>query len=570
MKILLSEFEHQIDEKILKRGLDYFKKGHVTSVNKLGDGDYEIIVEGTETYTVRLSIKGDVVTEYVCDCPYDMGPVCKHVVAALFYLQRNSFDAQDLSIKRTSPKPRVKSETKQVDELLHELSYDDLKTFIHERCDKDHKFRQLFITKHLHLLYPESKALYSRQLQSIIKTYSDRDGFIDYQESRHLSIVVSEMSEEAMAALKKGQIQKAIFIASAIIEEMTNLYSCGVDDSDGEIGGCIKDAFNILETLTDLNLNETQHDELFGCLLSLFEKESLKEYGDNLDSLQLAIKLVKTNEEKEKIKSALNEIKPNGDSWDFDYEKAQELMLELIKKTENTEAVAEFLENNISNSHFRAELIQKAIKAKDYSKAECLANDGIAKDEKNFPGLADNWRNYLLTIYQETKDQKNTIRLARYFFIYSRGESDALQCYYKLLKSLIPKDQWENYVIGLVDEINKKSKFMDYDRISILYILEKDWDKLFELLQQSASFSRIEESEKYLGKSYSTGLAALYKKCILSFLENNMGRKEYQMVCRYIRRMIKLGARPMAVDLIQKLKTLYPTRRALREELDNV
>ncbi len=100
MKILLSEFEHQIDEKILKRGLDYFKKGHVTSVNKLGDGDYEIIVEGTETYTVRLSIKGDVVTEYVCDCPYDMGPVCKHVVAALFYLQRNSFDAQDLSIKK--------------------------------------------------------------------------------------------------------------------------------------------------------------------------------------------------------------------------------------------------------------------------------------------------------------------------------------------------------------------------------------------------------------------------------------------------------------------------------------
>lgn len=199
-----------------------------------------------------------------------------------------------------------------------------------------------------------------------------------------------------------------------------------------------------------------------------------------------------------------------------------------------------------------------------------MAYDGIAKDEENFPGLGDDWRDYLLTIYQEAKDQKNTIRLTRYFFIYSRRESDAMQRYYKLLKSLIPKDQWENYVIGLVDEINKESKFIDYDRISLLYILEKDWDKLFKLLQQAASFSRIERSEKYLRKSYSTDLATLYKKCILSFLENNTGRKEYQMICRYIRRMIKLGARPLAVDLIQELKTLYARRKALCEELDNV
>lgn len=32
MKILLDEFEHQIDEIILKRGFDYFKKGCVTDV----------------------------------------------------------------------------------------------------------------------------------------------------------------------------------------------------------------------------------------------------------------------------------------------------------------------------------------------------------------------------------------------------------------------------------------------------------------------------------------------------------------------------------------------------------
>ena len=38
-----------------------------------------------------FSTDGDEVVDYSCDCPYDMGPVCKHVVAALFELQHDSF-----------------------------------------------------------------------------------------------------------------------------------------------------------------------------------------------------------------------------------------------------------------------------------------------------------------------------------------------------------------------------------------------------------------------------------------------------------------------------------------------
>lgn len=89
MEILLDEFEHQVDETILERGFDYFEKRYVTDVTAVGDGMYEITVEGSDTYTVRLNIQGNIVTELECDCPYDWGPICKHMVAALFYLQKN-------------------------------------------------------------------------------------------------------------------------------------------------------------------------------------------------------------------------------------------------------------------------------------------------------------------------------------------------------------------------------------------------------------------------------------------------------------------------------------------------
>jgi len=570
MKILLDEFEHQIDETILKRGFDYFKKGYITDVDEPGDGTYEITVEGSEAYTVNLNIKGNAVTEFECNCPYDRGPVCKHIVAALFYLQKNTLGSTKLSVKTTQNKQKEKSVAGQAEDLLDTLSHDALKAFIQDTCMNDSKFRQLFVAKHFHLLYPKSKELYTRQLQALIKTYSDKQGFVDYRDAKRLGSIACEMAEEAMIDLEKGQIQKSMFIALAIIEEMADLVSYNADDTDGQIGGSIEEAFAVLETLAELNLNEMQHNRLFGSLLALFEKDSLKEWDWHFNPIALGIKLVRTDQEKEKIKSALDKIKPNGKSWDWNYRKAQELMLELIKKTESHEVATQFIENNLSNSQFRVELIEKALNAKDYPKVVSLAYEGIARDEKDAPGLAEDWRNYLLTAYQQTGDVKNTIQLARYFFIHSNGRHHPLSYYYELLKSLVPIDQWYDYWNGLIDDIKKRNSWIDYNRISKLYIWEAYWDKLYGLLLQNASFERIADAEHYLADSYSNELAVLYRKLILTYLERNMGREHYQAACRYIRRMIKLGARPMATDLVRELKVLYPARRALIEELGKV
>ena len=70
--------------------------------------------------------------------------------------------------------------------------------------------------------------------------------------------------------------------------------------------------------------------------------------------------------------------------------------------------------------------------------------------------------------------------------------------------------------------------------------------------------------------SYPMELAAMYRDLILGYMERQMGREHYQSACRYIRRMIKLGARLMAVGLIERLRKLYPARRAMLEELAKI
>ncbi len=143
MEIPLNEFEQLIDEKILKRGLSYFKGGAITDFSEISSGEYEAIISGTEEYTVQIKIRNNIITEHNCDCPYDMGAVCKHVVAAIFYLQQDQLelDQPQLTIAK---KKKTKSVSRQVQELIKAISHNELIDFVQGNSKKDKKFRNLF------------------------------------------------------------------------------------------------------------------------------------------------------------------------------------------------------------------------------------------------------------------------------------------------------------------------------------------------------------------------------------------------------------------------------------------
>lgn len=570
MDLSLSNFEQQIDGTILKRGFDYFKKGYVTEVEDLGGGDFEATVEGSEIYTVHLHIKGDKVMEYDCDCPYDWGVVCKHVVAVLFYLQKDLLDLDNLTKVKASPRKKKESETLQMEQILKHLTHDELRAFVRDMCATDKGFRHLFVAKHMPNLYPESKELYVKQLEKLVKTYTGRHGFVEYREAGQLGSEVLGIIDDALAGLEKGKKRKVLYVAEAVTEVMREVLDCS-DDSNGTIGGCIAGGFELLETLVESDLDEALHDELFDWLMVGFEKGFLKGWDWHFDLIDIAIRMMKTEPEIERIKMNLSLVRPTGDSWDWEYRQSQNLMLELIRKTEDEKACLGFMESHLENSDFRKELIEKALAGKEYEKAEKLAAEGVRKDEKELPCLADDWRNYLLSLYMETNDVARMISLARYFFVTRSGRYHPQKYYYDLLKSLTPQDQWPSYVDGLVSEMSNKSRYgIDYAGISQLYVWESRWADFFKLLQENATLDRVVEAEQYLADSYPMELAAMYRDLILGYMERQMGREHYQSACRYIRRMIKLGARLMAVGLIERLRKLYPARRAMLEELAKI
>ena len=98
MKKFKIENMHELyDERILKRGYEYYNEGRVKSASCYNDNTrlIKFKIQGTEVYTsyILLDKSEKNVLKMKCNCPYHNN--CKHTAAALYYLK----DGKDITIK---------------------------------------------------------------------------------------------------------------------------------------------------------------------------------------------------------------------------------------------------------------------------------------------------------------------------------------------------------------------------------------------------------------------------------------------------------------------------------------
>ena len=148
-----------------------------------------------------MTIKNGVITEHVCNCPYDTGPVCKHLVAVIFYLQQDELELTQSPerAKPAAPKKAKKSKTieEQVDELLEKVDHDDRKKFVREEATRNVSFRNLFLSSFALHNSDESKGFYEKQMNAILRSATDRDGFISWSQSIHVRNAVDPLLDSA-------------------------------------------------------------------------------------------------------------------------------------------------------------------------------------------------------------------------------------------------------------------------------------------------------------------------------------------------------------------------------------
>ncbi len=560
MNIPLNEFEQIIDEIILKRGLSYFKNGYVTELSEISNGEYEASVLGTEEYTVNLKVKNNIIVEHNCDCPYDMGPICKHIVASIFYLKQDELNLNQQNIPLVKKKKR-KTASHQLKEVLDKVSLQDLKEFIKEQSKMDRQFRNLFLSNFAHLNESQSKEFYQNQIKSVINSATDRHGFIGWHEMKYLEQGIDPIITIAEKQLESRNYLNVIYICTALMEEMTEAIQFS-DDSNGSIGGIIDSSYEMLYDIASKNISDDIKTELFNYCITAFEKRLFDGWDWHIGILNIAYEITDNENEADIIIKCLDTV--NGE---YERERAQLFKLDIISKYKDKKEVQKFIDRHITNSSIRNAEIEKFIKNKDFEKAIKLCKDGIEYDKKDKPGLVKNWYNWLLKIAQSQNNKSKIIEYSRFLFI---DNFHPEQDYYQLLKQEIEPNKWKDFLEEIIKEITPKGGWKYDGLVRKIYINEKWWDRLFFLLKENTSLENIENNEKYLSKDYSQELIQLYSDRLVKYVERFMGRNHYQTACRYLRRMKKLGGNEKVNELIEYFIKTYSKRKALLDELSRV
>lgn len=570
MEIPLSHFEEYIDEPILKRGLSYFKNGFVHEPEEIRPGDYEAVVEGSEDYTVKLSIRNRVITEHSCDCSYDMGPVCKHVAAVIFYLEQeklgltqNTKKGSSKKAKASSSKPsKRKTLAQQVDDLLGKATYDELILFVRELAAKDSLFRDLLLASFAQYNPNESKTLYTKQVKTLIKVARGKYGFLDSSGAEYVSNELSSMLGLANHYIRKGNHKSAFFICTAIMDELISALEYA-DDMDGHLTDTIYDAFDTLATIAQEDPPEEVRKLIFKYCLTSFSKRSFSGWDWHLNFLHLAAYMLSTDSEMEELFKRIAAIPK---SSEYEVKKAQEIQYDVLLKRKGESVAQRYLEQNIDNPSFRARAIQDALDQKDYEKATALANEGIEQDS-GYPGLIIDWYDWLLKIAESQNDTERIILYARYLLLKSHNPK---RDYYQILKEIVPTEEWTNFVEAIVQEAMERKPYYRTDLVASIFIREEWWSRLLDLVKKEYTLDQLAKYEKLLAQHFPSELADLYAERIIRYVENHVGRSHYRTACKYIRKMIKLGAREKADEVISQLRQTHYRKKALMEELDNV
>ncbi|MCF7797766.1 MAG: SWIM zinc finger family protein [Lentisphaeria bacterium] len=570
MHLSLNNFQDTIDPTILRRGRSYYQQHKVERFEEIFSGTYKAHVAGSEDYTVQLTFKNDLIIRYSCDCPYDQGPVCKHIVAVIFCVASGSTKSEtDTSRKSKKPKhsPRKKSPTPTANDLLEKLSQDELKEFVHQQVLKNPDFQDKVISAFANKSNSESTAFYKRQIKSLLKTAGDRHGFIDWYAVQRVGRAVFELVDTARTHLKNGNYQSTFFIACAVLEEMTAALQFA-DDSNADIGDNIDFALELLFGLTSVDLAAEQRQQLFEYTLQSYRKGIFEGWDWHLGMLELAARIFQGDAEAEAIMKLLDQA----ETIEYRRETAQGIKLTILQKTKGAAAAKKYLEQHLSNPKFRSVAIQNAISKKDFEKAIELAEAGIRQDAKRYPGLADDWVDWLLKIADK---QGNSEKVLEYATLLLSVPNRDWRLYYNTLEKHIPPDQWTGFVENLIGDLLNRGGWTNYYLSTQILIKEEWWNQLWDVVSrgyqnQIFGLKSLKSFEKYLKKDHANEMAGFYEEKILQFLEENTGRAIYQKACRYIRWIIKLGAWEKAQQLVEKLRKMYSRRPALLQELDRI
>ncbi|KZX12317.1 SWIM zinc finger family protein [Methanobrevibacter curvatus] len=601
----IEEIISNAPDKIVERGESYYRNNFISSVVQDKKGMIKAKVEGSryKPYIVKIELRGNEVIDYSCNCPYDYGDVCKHIIAVLLAIKDGNH------LKYSDEKSKLKDFDDNNDEIFEEdfneknllkslkhASKKEIIDFLIDYSGINHKLKHELL-KH----FVPNQSFLIEEIKNYVDEVKSNSYYKDFVDDDDISYIAGEFEyiiDSYENKLTEKNCESAFHTALEILVEAVGLLEYAseygfnnLEEVNGDALNLLKDSSRILEKYG----NSQAKENAFKVLIRKTVTNKFNHYISQMDLLQIAIIFVNENNKDFFYNNINNLLKTKQDTYSYESYLIDNKILHkmVIEKLEGGEAAKKYMIENIQIDSFLETLINESIDNKNFSFAEKLCIDKITKinkissikeynikeynikehsikecnnKEHNFKDNVDfeynykskKWFEYLYVIYNSSENKEKEI--ATCYILLKTGDP----LYYDILKNLFKeKNIWNEKQDSLIEMARIYLNVYDYSDI-----LEKEekWDLLF------ASVKKVPESifeyGKNLGKIYGTEVFEIYKPLIEFSAQRSDSRAKYRDVCKLIRNLYDAGGHDIAIKIIKNFQVTYKRRPAFQEELN--
>jgi hypothetical protein len=536
----LKDFERRIDPLILTRGRQIQGEGLFSGFVCEGD-TFSMIAHGTSDYETSVTIDEDLnVTDHECSCPYDYGPVCKHVVA-LLYLARESMKGTNGIRMTEHQEDRLPMIVSSIDkETLEEIvlrvarrDSDLKKELIYSFDDDDHKI-----------------GLARSVTRDVIEDF--REIVNDYWVDDNAWDEIRNPVDDTLSSIEcEEDTHTAVRMTLSVIEELKK----GLSFDDDFLPNLIADAFStLLKVIRDIPDDDNVRCQVFHAI-----DDDLKRDPDNIDDYCAG----------EMIMAMAQAACPT----------TQDDFLAYLESLAHDHELSPWLKDRVeiaTHRHlctFRPMSVSKdyLLSHQDNDTLFAIAYSG-AMDEGDF-GLAVRLASEALdrygTSWQKTRYEKLLVNA-----LMEAGRGDEAKPYLKDHALAGDADACTTY-LGLLDSDERATEsnalmdaFMDrgarVNAFRTVACLTGDTDRLMAFAELHPE--QITALSDIVSKAFPERTLEVYERLVMELARHATNRRAYRDIASLIRQARReLGQ--VADKIKHRLVALYPRKHALKDEL---
>lgn len=542
----LCHFEDEVSPAIVERGIEYYEAGFVTNLVNSGDGRYTAVVRGADMYEIAVQLDKDrnIISSY-CDCPYDMGQVCKHEVAIYYALierlQDNDFIEIDIAITQPDLKATLESLPKEkLTDILIELAknnqtlYNEL-LFTYAIVDERHEIDRC-----------------KKMIHSIIDKYSSGERLFASDFANELKVVLNKIDR-----LRDPLI--AIEIAGLLLMEAVKAIQY-TDDSGGDIGSLLDETIQMMHMIANVPLEIVEQSEMLDYLIQLSKDNVFEGWEDfRIDVLGVCMRLTETEQLRNTLMNELQSMIVDSSANHYNRysnERVLNLVYDIIETHDSTEAAMQFLQENVNYPSFRKQLMQYEMKQGNFESVISLAAEGERMD-KDYRGLVSRWKKWRYRAYEQLNMPKEQAVIGRELL--TEGHFD----FYTVLKELTADDHPSFY-----DNLKQELAVQNHSMYVHLIETENDVEAILDYVRENPLL--IEQYLKYLMDTHKEEAIRLFEFHVKTIAEAAYNRKQYKEVCQVLKRFRNTAGREAQICIVEEFKMKYKNHPAFMEELDKL